>query len=46
MKAIEEKGVIEPTVTPNWRFIPEEIAEPALRADSLILFSGSTAHQK
>ena len=40
MKAIEEKGTIEPTVTRNWRFIPEEIAAPALRRDSVILFAG------
>ncbi|MCM1028295.1 MAG: 5'-nucleotidase C-terminal domain-containing protein [Pseudoflavonifractor sp.] len=46
MKAIEEKGIISPTITPNWRFIPEEIAEPAARRDSLILFSGPTDIQK
>lgn len=40
MKAIEEKGTIEPTVTRNWRFIPEEIAAPALEQDSVILFTG------
>lgn len=42
MKAIEKKGVIEPTVTDNWSFIPAEIARPALRRDSLILFSGTS----
>lgn len=46
MKAIEAKGKIEPTVTPNWRFIPEDLASPALQRDSILLFSGSTSHQK
>lgn len=46
MEAIEEKGVIEPTVTPNWRFIPEEIARPAAVRDSLILFSRPSSIQK
>ncbi len=46
MKAIEEKGVIEPSVTPNWRFIPEEIARPAAVRDSLILFSSPSNIQK
>lgn len=40
MKAIEEKDIIEPTVTRNWRFIPDEIAAPALERDSVILFTG------
>lgn len=46
MQAIENKGVIEPAVTRNWRFVPEDIAAPALRNDSIILFSGPTSHQK
>lgn len=46
MKAIEKRGTIEPVVTRNWRFIPEEIAAPAIERDSTILFSGPTSHQK
>lgn len=46
MKAIEAKGTIEPAVTRNWRFIPENIAAPAARRDSAVLFTGPAANQK
>lgn len=46
MEAIAARGVIEPEVTHNWRFVPDAVALPALRRDSLILFSGPTSIQK
>lgn len=46
MKAVESRGTISPAVNRNWRFIPENIAVPASRRDSIILFTGSTATQK
>lgn len=38
LKAIERKGIIRPTVTPNWRFIPEPLVAPAIARDRLRLF--------
>lgn len=33
MEAIERKGTIRPTVTPNWRFIPDTLVAPAIARD-------------
>ncbi len=46
LKAIEQKGQITPRAGDNWRFVPEDIAGTAARNDSILLFTGSTAHQK
>lgn len=46
LKTIEKKGVVEPEIDNNWKFIPEDIASEAARRDSVLLFSGSTSYQK
>lgn len=38
MKAIERRGTITPTVTDNWRFVPEDIVSNALVHDRARLF--------
>ncbi len=38
MQAIERRGTITPSAATNWRFIPEEIARPALERDRRKLF--------
>ena len=37
-KEIERRGIIVPRKLNNWRFIPEEWAEPAIRRDRKLLF--------
>lgn len=41
MKAIQQKGVITPTVTHNWRFVPEALVAPAIARDRETLFPHS-----
>lgn len=38
LKAIEKKGTVAPAVELNWRFIPESMADSAIRRDRKILF--------
>lgn len=38
IKAIEERGTISPTVTENWRFVPEKVAKPAAERSKAYLF--------
>ena len=38
LKFIERSGVITPSVTPNWRFIPDSLVTPAIARDRLRLF--------
>ena len=46
LRSIESKGSITPDSGSNWRFIPEEIASEAADRDRILLFTGSTSHQK
>lgn len=41
MQAIERKGTIRPTVTHNWRFIPDTLVAPAIARDRARLFPDS-----
>ncbi len=38
MKEIEKAGVLDPQPGTNWKFVPEEWAEPALKRDRKLLF--------
>lgn len=38
MKAIERKGTIYPSVTPNWKFVPDDIVATAISHDRARLF--------
>ncbi|MCM1356509.1 MAG: bifunctional metallophosphatase/5'-nucleotidase [Staphylococcus sp.] len=38
IKELEKRGTISPEVTPNWKFIPEDIVKPAIERDRRILF--------
>lgn len=38
MRAIERRGVITPSVTPNWQFFPADLVAPAIPRDRLRLF--------
>lgn len=46
LKSIESKGSITPDSGSNWRFIPEDLAREASERDRILLFTGSTSHQK
>lgn len=47
MKEVEKKGTITPRTDRNWKFIPEDKADRAARADSLLLFGpGASKEQK
>lgn len=38
MKEIEEAKVVEPKANNNWRFVPSQLAEPAIKRDKELLF--------
>lgn len=38
IREIEKRGVISPTVTPDWKFVPESIVEKAAERDRRTLF--------
>ena len=38
IREIEKRGVISPTVTPDWKFIPESIVKKAAERDRRTLF--------
>lgn len=38
MDEIKRMGTITPKANNNWRFVPEEIAEPAIKRDRELLF--------
>ena len=38
MKEIEKAGVVDPMPNNNWRFVPVDWTEPALRRDKALLF--------
>lgn len=46
IKAIERNPAISPKIDYNWKFIPESIAEPAIRLDRAILFSPDSSKEQ
>ncbi len=46
MKRIEDDGTLRPTVTGNWRFIPEAVAAPLIETDRLLLFSPESSRNQ
>ncbi len=45
MEAIKRKGTISPTVTPNWKFVPEHLTAKAIIRDRERLFHQQDTRQ-
>lgn len=46
MREIERMGRVVPRLTPNWRFIPEAVAAPAIERDRLLLFGPDASKEQ